>query len=148
MRGDRMPECVATHVLHNPRLADGLLDGPLENRLVNMMPSFFVSPGVLPAAFLGKDPLPAPVLRRVGVLAVEGVWKLHTAPPIRDILLMNGLDLFEVVLERDLRRFGQHRDPVFRPLAVANQNLIPGEIDVLHSQAQAFHQSKARAIHE
>ncbi len=77
VRGERMPECVATHVLHNPRLADGLLDCSLQNRLVNVMPSFFARLRVVPPGFLRKDPLPAPVFRRVGVLPIEDVWELH-----------------------------------------------------------------------
>lgn len=48
MRGERMPEGVATHLLHNPHLADGLLDCSLEHHLVNLMPAFFAGPGGLP----------------------------------------------------------------------------------------------------
>lgn len=64
VRGERMPECVAPGMLDHTGPADSLLDGLLQNRLVNMMPAFLSSLGVPPSMFLGKDPLPAPVFRR------------------------------------------------------------------------------------
>ena len=148
MCDERMPECMATYVLHNYRLANSLLDCPLKNRLVKMMPAFFAGLGVPPAMFLRKDPLPAPVWRRIGVFPIESVRKWHSTPPIRHILLVNGLDLLEVVLEQGLGRFGQHRDPVLGAFAAANQNLVPSKVDILHSQAQPFHQPKTRAVHD
>jgi hypothetical protein len=39
--------------------------------------------------FLGKDPLPAPVLRGIGVFAVQGAWHLNAPPAIRDIAFMD-----------------------------------------------------------
>jgi mRNA interferase RelE/StbE len=59
VRGERMPECVAPSMLDHTDPADGLLDGSLKNRLVNMMLAFFAGLGALPSMFLGKDTLPA-----------------------------------------------------------------------------------------
>jgi hypothetical protein len=64
--------------------------------------------------------MPAPVLWRIGVLPIECVWELHAAPPIRHILLVESLDLLEMILKRDLGRFGQHRDAVFVAFAGTN----------------------------
>lgn len=97
-----MPERVAGGPLGEPGLCHSVSDGFLHQGFVNMMATLFLSLEIDPSVFLGKDPLPAPVLRRIGILTVECMWKLDTAPPIRYILLMNGLDLLEVVLERNL----------------------------------------------
>jgi hypothetical protein len=93
MCGERMPEGVAPDMLDHSGHPNGLLDCPLKHRLVKMMPAFFASLGVRPAMFLRKDPLPAPVLRRVGVFPIESVRQWHSAPPLRHVLLVNGLDL-------------------------------------------------------
>jgi hypothetical protein len=130
VRGEGMPERMARGSFRETGHHHGISDGFLHQRFVNMMATLFLSPHIAPAVFLGKGPLPTPVLRRVGILPVEGVWKLDASPPIGHILLMNSLDLREVVLERGLRRCGKHSDAVFRPLAVANENLIPREIDI------------------
>lgn len=37
-----------------------------------MVPSHFDGPGVLPAVFLGENPLPGPFLRGFGIRAVQG----------------------------------------------------------------------------
>ncbi len=67
MHGKGMPEGIAAYMLYYPGIADSFHNGPLKNRLVCMMPSFLAALRVLPPVFLWKDPLPAPVLRRMGV---------------------------------------------------------------------------------
>ena len=105
-----MSECVATHVLHNPRLADGLLDCPLENRLVNMMPSFFTSLLVTfhrvscGKAYCRRQSFGALVLRREEILAVQGVRQEDTAPPIGQIFFVNRFHLLQNDLERSVER--------------------------------------------
>ncbi len=100
VRGERMPKCVAPGMLDHTGPADGLLDGLLQNRLGNMMPAFFAGLGVPPSMFLGKDPLPAPVLWHVGILAVQGVGQENTAPPLGQIFLVDRFHLVQVDVER------------------------------------------------
>ena len=80
MRGERMPECVTPGMLGYASPVDSILDSPLQNRLVNVMPSFFACLHVFPPSFLRKDPLPAPVLWRVRILTIQGVGQEDTAP--------------------------------------------------------------------
>lgn len=80
--GEGMPECVACGPLREPGLRHGASHGFLHQRFVNVMTALFVGLAVDPSVVLGKHPLPAPVLWRVGILAVEGVWKQDAAPPI------------------------------------------------------------------
>ena len=95
VRGERMPECVAPGMLDHTGPADSILDSPLQNRLVNVMPSFFARLRIFPPGFLRKDPLPAPVLRRVGILAVQGVRQEDTTPPIGQIFFVNRFHLLQ-----------------------------------------------------
>jgi len=43
---------------------------------------------------------------------------------------------------------GQHRHSVLVAFAVAHHDLIVGKVDVFHPQANALHQSQARAVQE
>jgi hypothetical protein len=73
VRGKGMAERMAGGSFRETGHQHGLSDGLLHQRFVNMMATLFLCLGILPAMFLGKDPLPTPVLRRVGVLPVEGM---------------------------------------------------------------------------
>lgn len=92
--------------LCEPGLCHGISHGFLYQGFVNMMATLFFGLAIDPSMFLGKDPLPAPFLRRVGVLSVEGIRKQDAAPPVGYILLVHSLDLREVFLKRRLERFG------------------------------------------
>ena len=71
-----------------------------------MIAPLFLRPGVHPTVVLRKNPLPAPVFRRIGVLPIKGVRTLNPAPLIRHILLIHSLDLREVALQGNLRPCG------------------------------------------
>lgn len=73
VRGEGMPECMARGSFRETSHQHGISDGFLHQRFVNMMATLFLRLEIDPSALLGKDPLPAPVLRRVGVLPVECV---------------------------------------------------------------------------
>ena len=51
-------------------------------------------------------------------------------------------------LSEALQGFGEHGDPILRPLAVADEDLVPPEVDVLDSERQTFHQTHARSVHQ
>ena len=101
MRGKRMTKRVTDRSFCQTSQHHGISDSLLHEKFVNMMAALFLRLEIMPSVLLRKDPLPAPVLRGVGILPVKGIWKLHTAPPISDILLVNSLDLLEVIRERD-----------------------------------------------
>lgn len=103
-------------------LRHGFFDSFLHQGSVDVMTSLLLGLAVDPTAVLGKDPFPAPVLRHIGVLAVEGIGKQDAAPSIGEILLVNSLDPLEVVLERHLERVGQHASMVIRSFAPLPSN--------------------------
>src|SRR3990172_6954693 len=90
---------------------------------------------VHPPILLWKDPLPPPVGRRVGILPVQGSRHLNTSPAFGQVTLMDRLDLLEVLLKWRLERVGKHGNPVFRALAVADENLVARELNILNPQA-------------
>jgi hypothetical protein len=85
-----------TWLVCEPGLRHGIPDGFLYQLFVGVMTSLFLGLAVDPPVFLWKDPLPAPVLRRVGILSIKGIWKLDTAPPIGQIFLVNRFHLVDL----------------------------------------------------
>ena len=65
-------EGVAADALGDAGLAYGVLDRPLQERFVEVVAPLLAGLGVCPSVLLGKDPLPAPFGRGVGIFAVEG----------------------------------------------------------------------------
>jgi len=61
---------------------------------------------------------------------------------------MNLFYFTEVFAQRLPHRLGQHRQAIFRALAVADGNFITGKVNILHALSQAFHQPKTRTIHQ
>jgi hypothetical protein len=58
---------------------------------------------------------------------------------------MNHPDLPQMLLERFLQRFWQHRNAIFCAFAVSDCDFVAAEIDILDPQPQAFHQPQASA---
>lgn len=69
-------------------------------------------------------------------------------PTIAQVVFMEYRDCSQMVSERRLQRFGQHRHAVLCAFAVPNRDVISGEVDVPRAEAQAFHQPKPRAVHQ
>jgi hypothetical protein len=64
------------------------------------MPPLFTGLRVPPPMFLWKYPLPTPLGAAAGVFSVERMWHLSPAPPVPQVLLMNGLDDPKVILQK------------------------------------------------
>ena len=148
LRGEGMTECVAGGPFGQIGPFHRAVDRLLDDRFVNVMVSLFARLWVFTAVLLRKDPLPAPLLGSVGVFTVEGVWQENATPTVGQVALVDCFDGFEVLLQRGFERLGQHSDTVFRPLAVPDEDVVSGEIDVLDAQTQTLHQSRSRAVHQ
>ena len=116
MSGEAVPECMARHVLDKASLRYGLLYSLLDNGLVDMMTALFPCFAIPPAAFLRKDPLPAPICGRVGVFSVESIRHLDSAPAVGQVLFMDVLDSLKVFLECLLSDRGSMVTRSFAPL--------------------------------
>ena len=107
LRGKRMSKGMACGTLGQYRISHGDVHRLLDDRFVNVMPSFFSRFFVLPAVFLRKHPLPAPFLRSIGIFPVQRVRKQHTAQAVGKVALVDRLDGIEMLLQRRLERQGQ-----------------------------------------
>jgi len=76
-----MAERVTGGTFGNPGAGHRLLDCPLDNRFIDVMPSLLTGIPVPPSTFLRENPLPAPISRRVGILSRECVWHEYPAIP-------------------------------------------------------------------
>ncbi len=113
---------------------------------MQIVSALFAGLRVLPARLLGEHPLPPPLRRCIGVLAIERARHLHATPSIGEISSVCDTNADEMLLERLLERLGQHGHAVFGALAVAHGDLAAIEVQVLHAQAQALGQPQPRAV--
>lgn len=148
LRGERMPESMASGSFGQAGLLHRAVDRLLDDGFVNVMPSLIARLRVPPAVFLWEYPLPTPFLRRVGILAVQRVGQQDAAPAVGQVAFVDRLDALEVVLQRNLKRRGQHGDSVLGALSVADKDFVAPEVDILHAQPQAFHEAQARSVHQ
>src|SRR4029434_3166819 len=95
-----------------------------------------------------KYPLPHPLFPRVWVLALKGVGQGDSASDAIKIALVLLLYQIKVLGERFFHCSGKHCVAVLIPFASANYDLVSGEINVLDSEPQAFHQSQARSVEQ
>jgi len=92
--------------------------------------------------------LPTQLFPRVGIFALKRIRQSNSAQASLKIASVEEFDPIEVLRDRFFYRRGKHCVPVLIPLTGSDYDLIAGEIDVLDSQPQAFHQSKASPIKE
>lgn len=76
------------------------------------------------------------------------MWQLHPGKVPRDRHGVSLADALEVRCQRRRKIVRQNRDPIFRALAVPDDDLRIAEIDVLDAQAKRFKQPQAAAIHQ
>ena len=147
LRGEGMTECVAGGPFGQVGPFHRAVDRLLDDRFVNVMASLLARLWAFSGSPAERS-IAAPLLGSVGVFTVEGVWQENATPTVGQVALVDCFDGFEVLLQRGFERLGQHSDTVFRPLAVADEDFVSGEIDVLDAQTQTFHQSQSRAVHQ
>jgi hypothetical protein len=55
---------------------------------------------------------------------------------------MQAAHAFEVCPQLGQHGSRKHGDAIFAPLALANKDFLPGELNVLHAQPQALHEAQ------
>ena len=91
-------------------------------------------------------PYPLPIGERV--LAGQGEGKVDLAVAIGEVAFMNPADPGQVMLQGTDERVGQHSNPIFEALAIADDDLTLVELDVFDTQAEALHQAQPTAVEE
>lgn len=61
---------------------------------------------------------------------------------------MQDTGLLQLIFQRGNQIFWQYRNTIIIPLALANHNLAPLKLHILHAQAQGTHQPHARAVEQ
>ena len=83
-----------------------------------------------------------------GYLRSERAGQLDPAGAVAEVGLVLLARAVEVRGQRGLDRGRQHRHPILVALAVADDDLVRREVDVLHAQATAFQQAQPRAVQQ
>ncbi len=146
--GKRVAERVAGDALRESGRACSSGDGSLWEAAVQVVPVDLAGAGVGREGAGGEDPLPAPVPCGAGVLAGKGVGEPDGAVAgvnVGGVLLATAL---EVLAELVDERTGEHRAAVLAALAVAHDDQLQAEVDVLDAQAEGLHEAEAGAVEQ
>src|SRR3989304_2453433 len=110
------------------------------------MPALFSSDPVDIMAGCREDPLPAPLLAGVRILALQGIGQANATEAQLEVLLMLAFHGPQVSQERVLRSGGEHCVAILVALASPNDNLILTEVDIFDSQAATLHEPQPSTI--
>ncbi len=80
---ERMPQAVTGNMLRNGGPRGRVLDGALDHRLVEMVPIQLPRDGIRELTVRGKDPLPAPLPVRIGILPSQRSRKFNMPRSVR-----------------------------------------------------------------
>ncbi len=146
--GEAVAQRVAARPLGEPRLAHRARHRALNRRLVEVMAALDAG-GLLAVARGGReDPLPGPRTRRARKLPCERIRKRHRSEAALEVAFMKCAGAFVLEAERSFERDRKRRHAVLAPLAVADADLVRGEVEILHAQRERFEQPQARPIEE
>jgi hypothetical protein len=132
--------------LYDPGATHGAPDGFLRGGLGQRVPSLEPGARVDRSPGRGEDVLPGRLAIGVGILLGQGMRQVDSTEPRGDIPIVpapNGIDLPHQGFHQ---RSGQEGHAVFLPLAVADDEVLLAEIDVLDPEAEAFHQPQPGTI--
>ena len=146
--GERMAQRVAGGAFGQAGGSGGAGHGALQAGGAEVMPGEAAGARIASEAAGGEDELPAPVGGRVEGLLGESVGQGDGAQAEFEVGLVQLADVEQVIGEGGDEAFGEDRDAVLQPLAIADGNLKEVEIEVLDAQAQAFHQAQTAAVQE
>ncbi len=146
--GEGVAEDVGRDAFGDVGAFGGLAHGFLYDAGVEMVAAADAGAGIGGDAGGGEAPLPGPFVGGVGVFAGEGVGQVDGAVSGFQVFLMKDTHLAQVFLQGGLNGFGKDGDAVFGAFAVADDNLVLGEVDVFHAQAEAFVEAEAGAVED
>lgn len=95
-----------------------------------------------------EDPLPAPLPAGMRVLPLQGSRKFDPAGALPEVGLVLPTHPLEMCRQGLLDGGREHADAILASLAVADDDLVGGEVDVLHAQAAALEQAEAGPVEQ
>ena len=93
-----------------------------------------------------KYPLPAPLPTGVWIFFLQGIRQCYTTQVPFQILIVLPLHGLKMSEKRLLNSPRKHGMPVFVSFARSNKYLVLRKIDILDSQATAFHQAQSSSV--
>jgi hypothetical protein len=96
----------------------------------------------------GEEVLPFPFFVGVWGFVLDGVWEVDGAVAFGQVLSVDGFGVLELALQGFDDAVGKRGDAVAAAFAVADYDLVVGEVYVFDAQAQAFHDAQSAAVHE
>jgi hypothetical protein len=150
MGGKAMAKGVATNFFGETGVDDGRLDPLLEKVLVTVMTAEHVIAGawIDAESARGEEKLPAQLGFGGGEFLGEGVGEPDAAVATPEIAFVDAADLDDLFLEAPLGSDGERDDAIFFPLAIADHDLLAGEIDIFDAEPAAFEDAEAGAVEE
>jgi hypothetical protein len=67
---------------------------------------------------------------------------------VRDILCMDVRAVREIFLEGADQAFRQHGDPILHAFVIVHDDLMLGNVEILDTQSQAFHQPQPASVQQ
>src|SRR5690606_38117549 len=95
-----------------------------------------------------KCVLPAPFAFCGSVLARQGIGQPHSPEAGSQVPLVNTSCMRQLRMQTIEADGGQHGSAILAALAMTDQDLASGEVDVLDPQTQAFHQAQSGAVEQ
>jgi len=120
----------------------------LHRALVHVKAALVASFRILPAAVLGKNPLPGPIARGGREFQVKGTGEGDAAEAVSLVSFVDRADVVQMLAEGRFEGGGKHRNAVLRALAVPDQNLGQVKVDILDSDRQAFRKAETGTVHQ
>jgi hypothetical protein len=139
---------MAAASLLNPRLAYSVFDGFLESCRRDMVSTLDARARIDRAFDGGKGILPQSRRASGRVFAVKRIWQIYFTIPFQHIGFMEELHSGQMTVQRLLNGLWQYSHPILCASSVAHHDLMIREVEVFHSQAQAFHEAQAGPIEQ
>ena len=77
------------------------------------------------------------------ILPLQRIRHIDPAKALRQVVLVQLANVVQMRRQRLLHSCLQHRSPILIALAFTEQNLVAGEVNVLHSESQPLQQAQA-----
>lgn len=148
MGGEGMPEDVRSNRFIDAGKTSSVFDRTLQIRFVQVVTPSDATDRVRRKNRSREDILPGKFTIRIRIFPFQGIWKIGGPKALGEIQPMLRLDLLEMKAKLCDEHVGEHGDAVILALAIADNNLMVVEIQILDAQPQNFHQAEPAAVQD
>jgi len=146
--GEGVAEGVGADGLGDPGGETGSANGALDDGFVQVVAAALARGSIDVGPGGGEDPLPGPLARRGRILDAKGVGKLDETSARAQVGRMLFADPIEVRAQPGLQGRGSERHAIFSAFAIADDQLLTGEVHLLDAKVKGFQQPQAGTVDE